>query len=98
MRDRAENMRCILPHHDQMYSPLDGAITTEELTSEDIIKIRNTAQIEFNNTGFLSGLKHRLTPRRQIPYTLEDKIFSSVAPAQIMQPRYEPSHEISEAV
>ena len=66
------------------YTPFDGCVETSEIPVQDLMRIRATAQKEFNNVGLISGLKHRFVPRGPMMQVPEERFFSSVAPKQIM--------------
>ena len=88
LRAKAENMGCILPHPEPMYMPHEGCLSTDEITAEEMVRIRDTAEREFNSRGLVVGLKQKVAPGKKIPHAPEDRFFYTVAP----QPR---THTIS---
>ncbi len=84
MRSHAENMQCVLPDQEEMYTPYDGCISTEEIPAEEISVIRETADREFNNSGLVNGLLRRFTPQH-IHQVLEERFFTSLAPQRIIK-------------
>ncbi|MBU1882114.1 radical SAM protein, partial [bacterium] len=87
LRKLAEKKNCLLPYPDQMYTPDDALMSTEQLDAADLIRIRDTAEREFNSRGLVVGLKSRRFNTTKQSAVTEDRIFYSVAPQPYLTSR-----------
>jgi radical SAM superfamily enzyme YgiQ (UPF0313 family) len=69
-----------LPEHEPLYNPHDGGIATSEVSVDELIRIRDSAEREFNSRGLVFNLKDKIIPKRREKPEAEERFFSSVAP------------------
>jgi len=80
LRRQAESKNSLLPVPEQMHTPDTAMIATQQLSTADLIRIRDTAEREFNNRGLVVSLKPKKNVAAKQPVITEDRLFYSVAP------------------
>lgn len=87
LRNRAEQLGCVLPLSEPAFTPFDGCVSTPDFSSEEIVRIRNSAESDFSGHGLIPGLSrlvsvgHSRRPRR----VQEERFFPSLAPQPVRQ-------------
>ncbi len=76
-----------LPEQEPMYNPHDGGVSTNEVSLEELIRIRDSAQREFNSRGLVFNLKEKIAPWKKEKPEAEERFFYSVAPQSVAYDR-----------
>lgn len=77
---QAERKDAIIDSPESMITPYEGCLSTAEIPVEEIVKIRDTAEREFNSRGLVMNLTRRVISNRKAIQPVEERFFSSMAP------------------
>lgn len=80
LHSQAERKGSIIDRPEPMITPYEGCLSTAEIPVDEIVKIRDTADREFNSRGLVMNLTRHVISTRKAIQPVEERFFSSMAP------------------